>query len=70
MNGAPGRPDSTAEELVEETERCFREYAFSPAYMFMGAKILATYDFGEIFAAMGPIIQTCERMKEIYRFDQ
>ena len=70
MNGAPGRPDSTAEELVEETERCFREYAFSPAYMFMGGKILATYDFGEIFAAMGPIIQTCERMKEIYRFDQ
>jgi hypothetical protein len=41
MNGAPGRPDATVEEVIAETERCFRDYGGKKGYIFMGMLLLA-----------------------------
>ena len=70
MNGAPGRPDSTPEEMAEETERCYKEYGFSKAYVFMGAKMIASMDINEVMGGMMPIFETTARMEQIYRFDK
>jgi hypothetical protein len=41
MNGKPGRPDSTVQEVVAETERCFREYGSKRGYVFSGMVLSA-----------------------------
>jgi uroporphyrinogen-III decarboxylase len=40
MNGAPGRPDATVEDVVAEVERCFRDYGGKKGYIFIGALLL------------------------------
>jgi hypothetical protein len=44
MNGKPGRPDSTIEEVIAEVERCFREYGGKKGYIFLGVVMTATGD--------------------------
>jgi hypothetical protein len=41
MNGRPGRPGTTVNEVKAEVERCFREYGGKKGYVFMGAVLTA-----------------------------
>jgi hypothetical protein len=62
MNGKPGRPDSTIEDVKKETERCFREYGSKRGYVFSGM-VLSAVDSKDAEAKSQAIIETANRLR-------
>lgn len=56
-NGAPARLESTPEEMIAETRRCFDTYGPYEGYIFLGSKIINSLNPSDISKALMPIIQ-------------
>jgi hypothetical protein len=62
MNGKPGRPDATVEEVVAEVERCFREYGNKRGYVFSGM-VLTSVDSKDAEAKSRAIAETAAKLR-------
>jgi uroporphyrinogen-III decarboxylase len=62
MNGAPGRPEATVEEVVAEVERCFRDYGGKKGYIFAGMALLAE-GAKDAEAKNAAIVSTANRLR-------
>lgn len=56
-NGAPARAESTPEEMIAETRRCFDTYGPYKGYIFFGFKLVNSNDPADMMKEMMPIIQ-------------
>jgi hypothetical protein len=62
MNGKPGRPDSTIEEVIAEVERCFKVYGKKKGYIFAGM-VLTSADAKDGEAKTKAITETANKLR-------
>jgi hypothetical protein len=67
MNGKPGRPDSTVQEVIAETERCFREYGIKKGYVFSGM-VLSAVGSTDAEAKGQAIAETAKKLRYEVKF--
>lgn len=62
-NGAPGYEEATIETIEAEVERCFREYAGKPGYIFSGVIVRTTLDPAITLNATAPMTDKAVKLR-------